>query len=1585
MLRDLDNDVWSDCAENTAASALMRENSLHHKYLMNSLVTILTIGQLAQPSPAVQPAGYLYIAPAVGACRSDLPMTWATVVDDVEATTTDAEEITQEDLCPVFDYDDDGQIGVTFVTSLQDGDSNTWDEATTGWIQEETYDKDPDWDVDPDPEEASPSPRSGRGSGSHTTRTTTATATPRVQTWCTTTERWVDDAPVRSGHDLDARWVDNVPAQGGASKDPLPQPTRTAASTPTPKTETTATSSICMVSDLQVKRVMEAKPLPLKGERVYNREDITYGVQGDDYRTADELRQVRALVAEFDDIWATEAMPSPCNAPPMHLNLRKTYQSRTRWPNTKPNWRHYERMYLQLLAKQWLSFGIIEEGDETNPVLALCRVMLADKEKGANLRTCYDGRPMNPFIQPKQTTFTNIPEMVERAAADHYYKSCFDFQSAYFQCTVDKESRQYLGITLPDEHGNPKAYRFAQMPFGLAASAAHMVNLTQECVNDLPPEQRLRTAYYVDDLMLTSPTFAEHLLDLRRFFAMCRARGMTLHPKKSHIFCGSGATFLGFKVGRGSHSMSESNVQGIVDMPRPKNRSDARHVMGVFATARRYIHHFTEIADPLRRIMSPKSPFAWGDTQQRAFDELKEKVRAQTMAYKFDPKLPIVIYCDASQYAGGCWLTQDDNGTARTIAYYSTTLSPQQQRMGAFAREAYILLYSLDKCRPYMDSSPHVTTVYTDAHSLQYVQASTRTALSSRLLAKVADLRFKVLHIPGKLNTVADALSRFKMASPSEMLGAEHEEALNLLLKALPRTMRTTDKVWVQYSPRQDYAYKTIQLWREKRNQMVAKRITPESIASSATSTDLAIVHTPVMEQVNAARLLFERDQPFCLLMCIDLVSRIFVEDDGSVNQSLLHKVRQATKRMYMCHNHVWLLHRVPNVPDDITLVAADGPTRGPVVAPADAPLNAPVNPIHRPVLADIGPGEWDTEEAVLPMQYGDTTTAIHHILKHLDMATWSDHVNLENYTIEQRRHLSQDVNGQRLFYYTTGASPRRIVVPVGWRNQVMDLIHISTHHASARVVAREISTLFYWPTIRTDTEARLSTCGRCQTMKKRINHLHGLYKGRQYSLPRLHYGLDVKRLDLQGGEVRNLLLAVDAFTGYAIVMVMPTRSTASLIRALEEHILTRFGTPATFTADEAKEFVSVKFKDWCRENTIQFRHPLGYYPQQNGTTENWWIKLEQGFRNLHDFAAWEEELRRFTFAQNCRAHDTTGCSPFELFHGGPANTALANLIAKDSNVSAALQPARYRQIMRRAAVARETMAAANANTTRRQRAAQLNQRSKAPPAQYNVGDAVQYYVEPRKGTDNRPRFAVPRWKTGTVTAVNDVAITVKDARSGLKAHRHRTRVKPAGDNHNRELQTTAPARPTEPPPAAVPDTDHDASGAPAHAAPAVPDPAQPPTVAPHTTLGHGSVLIPVVQVPPTTRAPPAQVDNTSTVNREPPHGPARQGNNADTTAPAVAPAAQAQPTSSAKRHQRGRQGARTTTAPANVQQRKRIVRIRVASPPRYKPATTTADSAPAQRRKRRKRKGAPSVEPRRGLRDRKRTARAKAYSDNNK
>ncbi|GMF58293.1 unnamed protein product [Phytophthora fragariaefolia] len=119
------------------------------------------------------------------------------------------------------------------------------------------------------------------------------------------------------------------------------------------------------------------------------------------------------------------------------------------------------------------------------------------------------------------------------------------------------------------------------------------------------------------------------------------------------------------------------------------------------------------------------------------------------------------VVCDASDFAIGCALMQHDHeGRDRVVYYQSRQLKPADRNYPVDDKELLAMKYALATFRVYLlGSRPFV--VYTDHASLRTAIKSLHTSQRiARWLSFFAEYNFQVEYKPGRLNVVADALSR---------------------------------------------------------------------------------------------------------------------------------------------------------------------------------------------------------------------------------------------------------------------------------------------------------------------------------------------------------------------------------------------------------------------------------------------------------------------------------------------------------------------------------------------------------------------------------------------------------------------------------------------------------------------------------------------------------------------------------------------------------------------------------------------------------------------------------------------------------
>ena len=174
---------------------------------------------------------------------------------------------------------------------------------------------------------------------------------------------------------------------------------------------------------------------------------------------------------------------------------------------------------------------------------------------------------------------------------------------------------------------------------------------------------------------------------------------------------------------------------------------------------RKYVPNFSKIAKPLTALTKKNARFRWSDEAQAAFDFLKSSLlQAPILAFP-DISKPFKLYTDASQYVMGAVLMQEYDGANRVIQYVSHQFSEQKQKWPTIEREAFAIVYSLEKLRPILIGTD--VTVYTDHKPLKHLFTSEmKNPRIQRWAIILGEYACKIEYISDPKNAAADMLSR---------------------------------------------------------------------------------------------------------------------------------------------------------------------------------------------------------------------------------------------------------------------------------------------------------------------------------------------------------------------------------------------------------------------------------------------------------------------------------------------------------------------------------------------------------------------------------------------------------------------------------------------------------------------------------------------------------------------------------------------------------------------------------------------------------------------------------------------------------
>ncbi len=132
-----------------------------------------------------------------------------------------------------------------------------------------------------------------------------------------------------------------------------------------------------------------------------------------------------------------------------------------------------------------------------------------------------------------------------------------------------------------------------------------------------------------------------------------------------------------------------------------------------------------------------------------------------------DFKKMFYLQMDASAYSVGAILSQEGETTNLTskpkrhpVAYYSTTFTPTEQRYNIYEHEFLAIIKALENWRPYLIWTKQPFIIETDHKNLTFWKSPKKlNGRTARWHEQLQDYNFRIVHITGKVNTLADALS----------------------------------------------------------------------------------------------------------------------------------------------------------------------------------------------------------------------------------------------------------------------------------------------------------------------------------------------------------------------------------------------------------------------------------------------------------------------------------------------------------------------------------------------------------------------------------------------------------------------------------------------------------------------------------------------------------------------------------------------------------------------------------------------------------------------------------------------------------
>lgn len=820
-------------------------------------------------------------------------------------------------------------------------------------------------------------------------------------------------------------------------------------------------------------------------------------------------------------------------------------------------------------------------------------------------RFCVDYRKLNAMTIPDEFPLPRQSDIIQ-ALQGSQWLTTLDALSGFTQLEIDERDRSKTAFRT-----HRGLHQFRRMPFGLRNGPSIFQRVMQ---NVLAPFLWVFALVYIDDIVIYSKTFEDHLIHLEKVLKSFVNYGITLSPGKTHVGYRS-VLLLGQKVSRLGMSTHKEKVEAIVSLESPRNVSELQTFLGMMVYFASYIPFYAWIVAPLFDLLKKKVVWRWSEVEQEAFELCKKVLTSAPVRAYAVPGRGYRLYTDAcdtglagilqqvqsikigdlrntrlyeqlkAAHANGKgipstvapvstleeplpkldWAESLDETTIwveRVIAYWSRILKPAERNYSPTEREALALKESLVKFQAYLEGERILAI--TDHAALTW--SRTYQNVNRRLLAWgtvfAAYPNLEIVHRAGRVHSNVDPISRLRRRIPRQD-GPTHDDQVSLELSQPDRAM--------------ELAYGNI------------------------------------------------------------------VEDlEGRVLR-LMKKTVESRKKA--------------NTDSNVKTIALD-----------PSPLDPPVDDDNSLVEAYYTTTPTNT---IVAMEESEIDTFVKgysldsHYCKVLESLRKEVDWSKPTYP-----HYFLGDDG--LIYFSDADDHARLCVPMDCRAKVLSEMHdlpSEGGHAGRFRTYNRVASLYYWPRMGQDIKAFVRSCDVCQKVKPRRHSPAGLLQpipipSAPFEVVSMDFVTDLPECE----GYTAILVIVCKLTKYSLFIPTTNEATEKDTALLFfKHVYSDFGIPRQVITDRDPRWAQSFWKELTIAIGTKRALTTAHHPQADGQTEVVNQAMEIGLRAFvnRDRSDWVKYLPAFKRSYNTGVHASTKVSPAYALYGyhpnGPESLLAGN------------------------------------------------------------------------------------------------------------------------------------------------------------------------------------------------------------------------------------------------------------------------------------------------------------------------------------
>ena len=362
-----------------------------------------------------------------------------------------------------------------------------------------------------------------------------------------------------------------------------------------------------------------------------------------------------------------------------------------------------------------------------------------------SIRLCIDPKDLNEALEREPYYSRSIDELISMFAGAKVF-TIVDMDKGYWQVVLHPESRKLTCMAF-----DIGRYQFKRLPMGSKVASDIFQRMLDSVYIGLPGVTGI-----ADDMVIFGRNEEEHDRNLILFLETTRKNGLVLNKKKLQ-FKKEEVSFFGHRWNSTGISPDPKKTESILKMQFPPDKETMHSFLGLVNFLNRYTPKLAELCSPLRKLILKDSHYSPGVPEHAAFDAIKTEFKKKIILPYFDRNKETILQTDASKKGFGAVILQEE----QPIYYASRALTSAEKNYQNLEREAQAAVWGMEKFHYFLYGRKFI--LQTDQKPLVSIFRKHMIDVSpriQRITIRAWQYDFEPQHIPGRINVIADSLSR---------------------------------------------------------------------------------------------------------------------------------------------------------------------------------------------------------------------------------------------------------------------------------------------------------------------------------------------------------------------------------------------------------------------------------------------------------------------------------------------------------------------------------------------------------------------------------------------------------------------------------------------------------------------------------------------------------------------------------------------------------------------------------------------------------------------------------------------------------